>query len=392
MNNRQKTHLPFLDGMRGIAIFAVFVYHMLWACYQFGQLPWNGWVRDFSISKTYLLIFPATYGFTGVAVFFVISGFCIHLSHQRSGEKGWRSFSTRRFFRIYPPYVFALLIFLFAWPWGSLSMDEPKLVQFLTHILAIHNFDSQTIYGINGSFWSIAIEIQLYALYPILLIFAKKPNWKRALWITGALEIALRSIASIYDLLHIKEPLLLNTPLAYWFSWALGAYLAECYLKNQSSRLLQVRFDLVLIIALAVNLFKPTEHFTFLGFALLTAIAIERLMTEKWQLPTNLVFRWSWRHLSFLGTISYSFYLIHQPFLNLTYQVLNWALPGAYFHRLALLAVCGLFWYPIVLILSYLMYKLIELPSIQLGKFTWKKFQTRQTLQELPTNDPPANP
>ena len=53
----------------------------------------------------------------GVAIFFVVSGFCIHLSFRRGAPGDWRGFFIRRFFRIYPPYFLAVLIFaFFFWP------------------------------------------------------------------------------------------------------------------------------------------------------------------------------------------------------------------------------------------------------------------------------------
>ncbi len=130
--NRANEHLPFLDGIRGIAILAVYLYHSLGTSFGFDQLPWVGMFRDFETSRSFLLLYPVTYGFAGVAVFFEVSGFCIHLSHQRSRDKGWGCFFSRRFFRIFPPYLLAVCLFFFIWPWGSLSIDS------------LHRFDNSS--------------------------------------------------------------------------------------------------------------------------------------------------------------------------------------------------------------------------------------------------------
>src|SRR5688500_1963445 len=92
--------IGFLDHVRGLAILGVMVFHGVEASY--GHTVWidgPAWVR------------PASLGSLGVAVFFAVSGFCIHTSHAASGEAGWGRFFLRRFFRIYPPYLLALVLF-----------------------------------------------------------------------------------------------------------------------------------------------------------------------------------------------------------------------------------------------------------------------------------------
>jgi peptidoglycan/LPS O-acetylase OafA/YrhL len=160
---KSQTHLPFLDLFRGIAILAVFLFHSLHAAYDFTELPWKGLFRDFEALRSPLVLYPLTYGHMGVAMFFVVSGFCIHLSHTRSSTHSWGDFSRKRFFRIYPPYLLALVVFYFMWPFRTYSLSSPGMQrQFWTHLFEIHNLSGDTFYGINGSFWSIAVEIQLY--------------------------------------------------------------------------------------------------------------------------------------------------------------------------------------------------------------------------------------
>src|SRR5579859_6331331 len=101
-------HVEMLDFIRGIAILAVLVFHTLGLTFGYDALPWHGWWRDFSGSFSFLCFLPvALLAQAGVAIFFVVSGFCIHVSFQRQGRQ-WGSFFTRRFFRIYPPYLLAV--------------------------------------------------------------------------------------------------------------------------------------------------------------------------------------------------------------------------------------------------------------------------------------------
>ena len=105
--------------------------------------------------------FLTGFGHQAVIVFFVISGFCIHLNYMRNRVHGWGSYFIRRFFRIYPPYLAAFLIFFFFWGWWR-QEDAPQ--QFITHVLGIHNLDKGTVFGVNPAFWSIGVEIQLYPI------------------------------------------------------------------------------------------------------------------------------------------------------------------------------------------------------------------------------------
>jgi peptidoglycan/LPS O-acetylase OafA/YrhL len=96
-----KRHIEFLDQVRGIAIVVVFLFHALGTACGYEQLPWGHCFRDFSVSQSFLLLLPFSFGWSGVAIFFVVSGFCIHLSFKRKAD--WPDFFVRRFFRIYPP-------------------------------------------------------------------------------------------------------------------------------------------------------------------------------------------------------------------------------------------------------------------------------------------------
>ncbi|MEI9998600.1 MAG: acyltransferase family protein [Verrucomicrobiota bacterium] len=102
---------------------------------------------------------PLTLGYLGVAVFFVISGFCIHLSHGQSRDKSWPVFFIRRLCRIYPPYLVILLFFAFVFPTTRLNFQDapfPSMARLISHLLMVHNFVWSLFYGINGVLWSVA--------------------------------------------------------------------------------------------------------------------------------------------------------------------------------------------------------------------------------------------
>jgi len=111
-----KKYLHRIDAIRGIAILLVLTYPTLLYLYpnfeaksytKSGFLIINDW-------KTFLINFnPIGQGWVGVELFLVISGFLIHFIYlQTSCEFKWHEFFSKRFWRIYPPYIL-VLIFLF---------------------------------------------------------------------------------------------------------------------------------------------------------------------------------------------------------------------------------------------------------------------------------------
>ena len=200
-----KNHLAFLDHVRGIAIVLVFLFHALGTACGHDQLPWGPWFREFSVSKSFLILLPLSIGWSGVAVFFVVSGFCIHLSFKKKPD--WSDFLVRRFFRIYPPYVLAVLLFALVVPWTRLGLSFSGAVQFGSHLALIHNFDNRILFGICPAFWSIAVEVQLYLLYPILVALVARLGWNRSLIYIAALEIVLRGICSVFLIATGRVPL-----------------------------------------------------------------------------------------------------------------------------------------------------------------------------------------
>jgi peptidoglycan/LPS O-acetylase OafA/YrhL len=77
-------HLDLLDRARGVAILLVLFYHTLAHVYGYDELPWDGLVRGLPADISFLFVSPGCFcGTAGVAVFFVVSGFCIHVSFQQ---------------------------------------------------------------------------------------------------------------------------------------------------------------------------------------------------------------------------------------------------------------------------------------------------------------------
>jgi hypothetical protein len=77
--------------------------------------------------------------------------------------------------------------------------DQGFWMQLLTHLFLVHNYPSSTYIGINGAFWSLAIEAQLYLMYPALLMLVSKLGWRRTMVILAGCELLLRGMYGLID-------------------------------------------------------------------------------------------------------------------------------------------------------------------------------------------------
>ena len=302
----------------------------------------------------------------GVEIFFVLSGFSIHLSFSRQPQ--WWILFRKRFFRIYPPYLAALLFCALVYPITKLHFASwADAAQFISHLTLLHNFDERVFFGINASFWSIAIQVQLYALYPLLIALAARFGWRRSLLGIAAIEITLRLTDGV--LLTASGtglPFWLSgSPLMYWFGWSLGAVVAERYLRGDSLLIPRISLYAVGALAIACTFFKPLSSMKFLSFALFTAGVVATLLVkadQKISIPDFLR-----NHLQQVGLWSFSLYLLHQPLL-LGVKDAAVITFGANIHPMLLFLICIAAWVLIVPI-ARLFYRFCELPSIALVKF-----------------------
>ena len=312
IDSRGKVHLRRIDVLRGIAILMVFLLH--WYGYAFGtdHLSWKGIVLDPASGPTFsfYLFYPLSFGWIGVPLFFVISGFCIHASTLQAGQFQIATFVGRRFWRIYPPYLAALILAVLLT--GSKFTDETLRPQLWSHLLLIHNLQLTWIFALNPVFWSIAVEVQLYLLYPLL--------WKlRARWgIAGALKFTLllsigsRIIGAVFFTEWDKDlsGVLWTFPTMLWFDWTLGAFLAERYLGGSRafspSRTLPW---IVLGLVVLSTFFKPTAIFAFSLASVFSALICESYLRREKGV------NWLESCLVPVGLCSYSLYLLHYPLI-----------------------------------------------------------------------------
>jgi peptidoglycan/LPS O-acetylase OafA/YrhL len=185
-----------IDALRGLAALLVLFYHargMFWigfsqTWHQYGLRP------DFNALLGYLSV-PLSYGSLGVTLFFVLSGYCIHrrgagqLVVDPRASIDLKAFAVRRFWRIYPTYLCALLItaLIDGWILARTGIRDPaqddSLHAFLVSLVTLQGYLA-VYFGTNGVFWTLAMEVHLYLAYPILFYLSRRFGPGRTLLFT----------------------------------------------------------------------------------------------------------------------------------------------------------------------------------------------------------------
>jgi peptidoglycan/LPS O-acetylase OafA/YrhL len=171
---------------------------------------------------------------------------------------------------------------------------------------------------------------------------------------------------------------LVGSPFGFWFSWSIGAYVAECFLTGKAQALARNPLWLWVLLFIGAALVRPLEPFCFPIAAVFTASWIASWLS----LPRTFDFGKLplYRHLCFVGVVSYSLYLLHQPIL----QHIGWLMSGHLsFYPILILSL--LVWFPLLGI-SWVFHKFVELPSIEWGKAILRK--RRAAAPQAPTSTP----
>ncbi len=332
------SRLRGIDALRGAAALGVVFYH---AVEQGKHVPDN--VLQYPVR---LVQFASSFGYIGVFLFFVISGFCIHLQWARSKAAGtepdirFGPFWKRRIRRLYPPYIIALLFFLLLTAATTgINLSHFFIYDVVMHLLMLHNLDPGTCYTINGVFWTLAIEEQLYLAYFLLLFMRVRWGWAVTIAVCLSARLGWMLLSHI---VWTKTGFGIPVPesaAAHWFTWALGAIGVEVMfglvrLRGWSRDL---RLATVLIVAAsALSSYLPViSKDTLLhnsGWFLIHPlwglgffIVVNRMVLaeDSWLRQARLPSLVS--VFSTLGVFSYSIYLTHELVIM---QSWRWTHPG----------------------------------------------------------------
>lgn len=279
-----------------------------------------------------------TGGFIGVDIFFVISGFLmtqIVLSGMDKGEFSYKQFIAKRIKRIVPALLVlsaCLLLFIpFFYFTADLKLNAKYIglgLSFLSNIYyALRSgvyFSPDAVDNIFLHTWTLAVEMQFYMLYPLLLLALRKVYLYKFLqfrFIYIGLTL-LSFLLCIYWLKTKADYAFYLMPARGW-EFMLGG-LAFLYAKEIRGALERVSAVLLygLLILLICSIIGASGRYPWPSFfALLPTLAVALIL--------GLVKEYAWmrnRGIQFLGNISYSLYLWHWP-VYVLYRKYEFALP-----------------------------------------------------------------
>jgi peptidoglycan/LPS O-acetylase OafA/YrhL len=308
-------HIPALDGLRGIAIILVLLHHLTI------HRPTTGideWIASVPL-----------FGWSGVDVFFVLSGFLITgiLIDARGSERYFTNFYARRTLRIFPLYYLVVFLALVVLP------QLPRLHEVLvgpypipprwpywTYLTNISVAERGLIHGLLDVAWSLAIEEQFYLVWAVV-VFLCPVRW---LWMVCAAIIVTEPIAR-----NIAVSRGADTTAVYVLTWfrldglATGALLAWLVRKDWLPKLLPWAptvaiagvVGIVMVVINAGDSWWWQPEMQRLGYSLIAitsgALLVTSLQPEGlW--PRMMSAGW----LRAFGKYSYCLYLIHLPVMR----------------------------------------------------------------------------
>ena len=336
----RKPLFAHIQILRAIAVVMVVGFHMGWPGFSFGYL--------------------------GVDIFFVISGFLMFQIYSELESNRVRSFYFRRLKRLLPAYLLVslattLIFFLVVLPFERVSLVTQNL--YANFLISNFYYWTENQYFVSGglrpllTFWSLALELQFYLIFPIIFILVKK--YKQLFFLiilfSALLHILLNMISpeTAFFLLPARLwEFLIGTAVAA----KMNSRVANTYFWPKIFHL----FSLLMILMVVLFPFAKDIQAFYSNF--IVVLITSFLLKIGFALGENRGF--IRRILLMVGKYSYSIYLVHLPIICLIcYQPFSGNLkPG---DNLKLNLFCIL----LIIIFAYLVFHFMENPFRQIKKF-----------------------
>lgn len=347
-----KNYLPFVDGIRFLAIAPVVILHAneRFIRYVYGE-ELNGGAEQVS----YLL----SRGAIGVMIFFALSGFVLAIPFAEQAKTfTYKNYLKRRLFRLEPPYLFWMSLFAMVFFLQSGESLMNVLKHWLGSIFYVHNI----VYGefsiINPVAWSLEVEIQYYLIAPFLaMAYYRLDNKKRRRW------LLVFCIAFFIVIQHQFgwqfQPI--RASLLGQLQHFLVGLLASDFFVNEKKWIQKQRhiYDVLGFIAIIAMMFTWTDDMwkaitfsisLFVFFiATLKGVYFHKLLSIRW--------------VAIIGGMCYTIYLTHLPLLELYYSLIaKVGISSSYLVGLSISLIIAI---PLVLFSSMIFYQTIERPFMK---------------------------
>ena len=338
--------LSFADGLRGLAALWVVLFHL-------AEGHHIETIKNVIPKLAYNIVFG--WGHLGVAVFFVLSGFVMALTAHKVkfNTANACKFIARRLTRLAPPYYFAIifaLIFIFIKSKALHTAYMPPIASDLFK----HAFFVQDLFNtpqINVVFWTLCIEVQFYIAFALLVWFADYLQLKyKTVDARGIVIVVFCAIALLWPLELVTNIFWQGGFVGFWYSFLLGVIICWGWLNQGFLRIAAIGYCVILLI---------------IGFIYHADFTIAATITASLLLLAGVVGKmhvWlNWAFLQWLGLVSYSLYLLHNPVtgasVNITKKVFSNGLFADIFSSFIAILAC--------LVAAYLSFLLVERASIE---------------------------
>jgi peptidoglycan/LPS O-acetylase OafA/YrhL len=270
--------------------------------------------------------------FPGVPLFFFVSGYLIGNTYIKNYDKGLAYFFRNRVLRLYPALIFCVVLsVLSVYLAGYFRTAGIDFKHFFSWIIGqmtiaqVYNPDFMRAYGtgvLNGSLWTITVEVQFYLLTPVLFFLFK--NYKPIFIILFILSLLLNLYATWYLDWNIFAMKLLGVSFLPWVYMFMLGFLVNYYpiLKfvkrfNTAIFLLAFIASMFLIGNYKINSMNSINPIS----VVLLALLVLKISDSKIYLPgffANFVDR---------NDLSYGVYIYHMPIINLLLFLNIWVTP-----------------------------------------------------------------
>ena len=354
-----KRHLAHVDGLRALAALFVLANHgfrMAWP--NSPAVPVETHPEGLALALTSWM----RYGHFAVTTFIAISGYCLMLPYVRTGRiEGFDAlpFYGRRAWRILPTYYAALamsllLIWLFIGEKTGTQWDAslPVTAEGIAVRIAMLQ-DVLLVNQINNPLWSVATEVRIYLLMPLVVgLFAVAGAWRAAMIVAAA--VLVLQVSGVPLVKHITF-----TYLAVFCMGAAAASAAGSHEKSASIAGASLLAAALLALG-TMDFHQGASMWRYVDMIVGAGIACLLVHCEGSQ-RSLLTRALAWRPLVFIGGFSYSIYLMHFPLQALVWIHLVRPLELPVHGAFALFLVLGS---PLVLAGCRVFYLLFERPVL----------------------------
>lgn len=362
------TRIPALDGLRGVAILLVLLCHAL-----FQMVP-----SSLFLSR---LLIPGRLTWSGVDLFFVLSGFLIGgiLLDSRDSPRYFKTFYMRRGYRILPLYIIMLLLFSirfivpnnFAGVFTNFSHSPIPWLSYATFTQNIWMAWKGTFgVGALAATWSLAIEEQFYLTIPIVIRNIRRSTLMFFLLLVIVLAPLLRTIIYLSSVQKLADYVLMPCRAD---AFSMGVLAALSLRDSTASRWLRDHLNIVkrITLCLFLGLFVLTawgDEFSVpvitIGYSWLAMFYTGCLLIAVAGAGSTLQRVLGNRILIGLGTIAYFTYLAHLPMMELSRRFLGLWFPYA---SVTIQLLGGIIGVALTLILARLSWAFFEKPLLRQG-------------------------